>query len=159
LDEFCFRRKRIEKRRFEYDINSYRDEFLDFSPHSFSRASPHTSSRALPHFSHGPNHRSYGFGSQENNFLPRRFGYDPCSHRGDRPLRRRVFPAEGFYTHFELRHLDDPYFPHRDSRSTRPNGEVQKTVKTSLGRMVKWWIPKIYLTNPITEPLTSSHSM
>jgi hypothetical protein len=52
LDEFYFRRKRIENRRFEYDINSYRDEFLDFSPHSFSRASPHTSSRALPHFSH-----------------------------------------------------------------------------------------------------------
>jgi hypothetical protein len=55
LDEFCFRRKRIEKKRFDYARNSYRDEFSDFSPRSFSRA--------LPHFCHGPNHRSYGFGS------------------------------------------------------------------------------------------------
>jgi hypothetical protein len=31
--------------------------------------------------------------------------------------------------------------------------------ETSSGRMVKCWIPKIYLTNPSTEPLTSSHSM
>jgi hypothetical protein len=49
LDEFCFRCKRIEKRHFEYARNS--------------RALLHTSSRALSHFSHGPNHRSYGFGS------------------------------------------------------------------------------------------------
>jgi hypothetical protein len=55
LDEFCFRCKRIEKRRFDYARNSYRDEFVDFPPH--------TSSRALPHFFHGNNHRSYGFGS------------------------------------------------------------------------------------------------
>jgi hypothetical protein len=56
LDEFCFRRKRIEKRRFEYARNSYHDEFLDLSscsysrvsPRSYSRASPHTFSRALP---------------------------------------------------------------------------------------------------------------
>jgi hypothetical protein len=32
-------------------------------------------------------------------------------------------------------------------------------MKTSLGQMVKRWIPKIYLTNPSTEPSTSSHSM
>jgi hypothetical protein len=63
LDEFCFHRKRIEKRHFEYDRNLYRDEFLDFLPRSYSRASPRTSSRTLSHFSHGPNHRSYGFGS------------------------------------------------------------------------------------------------
>jgi hypothetical protein len=63
LDEFCFQRKRIEKRRFDYARNSYCDEFSDFPPHSFSRALSHTSSRALSHFSHGPNHRSYGFGS------------------------------------------------------------------------------------------------
>jgi hypothetical protein len=55
LDEFCFRRKRIEKMRFDYDRNSYRDEFIDFLPHSYSRA-PYR-------FVHGPNHRSYGFGS------------------------------------------------------------------------------------------------
>jgi hypothetical protein len=62
LDEFCFRRKRIEKRCFEYARNSYRDEFLDFSPRSYSRASPRTSYRALSCFSPGPNHRLYGFG-------------------------------------------------------------------------------------------------
>jgi uncharacterized membrane protein len=30
LDEFCFRRKRIEKRRFDYARNSYCDLFIDF---------------------------------------------------------------------------------------------------------------------------------
>jgi hypothetical protein len=30
LDEFCFRCKRIEKRRFDYARNSYHNEFLDF---------------------------------------------------------------------------------------------------------------------------------
>jgi hypothetical protein len=63
LDEFCFRRKRIEKRCFDYARNSYRDVFSNFSPHSFSRALPRTPSRALTYFSHGPNHGSYGFGS------------------------------------------------------------------------------------------------
>jgi hypothetical protein len=58
LVEFCFRCKRIEKRRLEYARNSYHVEFFYFS----SRALPRTSSRALSHFSHGPNHRSYGFG-------------------------------------------------------------------------------------------------
>jgi hypothetical protein len=78
LSEFCFRWKRIERRRVEYARNSYRDEFLDLPPHSysrvpprsfsrassrtFSRALPRTSSCALPQFAHGPNHRSYGFG-------------------------------------------------------------------------------------------------
>jgi hypothetical protein len=32
-------------------------------------------------------------------------------------------------------------------------------VKTSSGRMVKCWIPKIYLTNPSTKPSTFSHPM
>jgi hypothetical protein len=63
LDECCFRCKRIERRRFDYARNSYRDEFSDFQPRSFSHALPHTSSRALPQFAHGPNHHSYGFGS------------------------------------------------------------------------------------------------
>jgi hypothetical protein len=78
LDEFCFRWKRIERRRVEYARDSYRDEFIDFlpcsyshvlpnfysraSPHTFSRALPHTSSGALPQFAHGPNRRLYGFG-------------------------------------------------------------------------------------------------
>jgi hypothetical protein len=30
LDEFCFHRKRIKKRRFDYVRNSYHDEFIDF---------------------------------------------------------------------------------------------------------------------------------
>jgi hypothetical protein len=79
LDEFYFRRKRIERRRVEYLRDSYRDEFIDFlprsyshvpprfysraSPRTFSRALPCTSSDALPQFAHGPNHRSYSFGS------------------------------------------------------------------------------------------------
>jgi hypothetical protein len=84
LDEFCFRQKRIERRRVEYARDSYRDEFIDFpprsyshvpprfysraSPRTFSRALPRTSSGALPQFTHGPNHRSYGFGPRENRF-------------------------------------------------------------------------------------------
>jgi hypothetical protein len=78
LDEFCFRRKRIERRCVEYARDSYRDEFMDFLPRSYSYALPRfyscalprtfscvlpcTSSSALPQFAHGPNHRSYGFG-------------------------------------------------------------------------------------------------
>jgi hypothetical protein len=55
LDEFCFRCKRIEKRHFDYARDSYRDDFIDFPPH--------TSSLASPHFFHEPNDRSYSFGS------------------------------------------------------------------------------------------------
>jgi hypothetical protein len=55
LDEFCFRHKRMEKRRVDYARNSYHDEFIDFSPHF--------SSHAPSHFCRGPNHRSYSFGS------------------------------------------------------------------------------------------------
>jgi hypothetical protein len=70
LDEFCFLCKRIERRRVEYARDSYRDEFIDFLPHSYShvpprfysRASPRTFSCALPQFAHGHNHRSYGLG-------------------------------------------------------------------------------------------------
>jgi hypothetical protein len=130
LDEFYFHRKRIEKMRFDYARNSYRDEFSDFPSRSFSRASPHTSSRALSHFSHGPNHGSYGFGSRENNFVPRHFGYDTRPHRCDRFPRRPNFPAGGSHTHTEPRHLDGPCLPCRDSRPTRPNGEVQRIMKT-----------------------------
>jgi hypothetical protein len=55
LNEFCFHRKRIEKRCFDYARTSYRNEFIDFQP----RSNSHT----LTHFFHGPNHRSYSFGS------------------------------------------------------------------------------------------------
>jgi hypothetical protein len=61
LDEFCFRRKKIERRCVEYARDSYRDEFIDFSsrsyshvpPRFYSRASPCTFSRALPRTSSG----------------------------------------------------------------------------------------------------------
>jgi hypothetical protein len=62
LYEFCFRHKRIEKRQFDYARNSYRDEFIDFLPRSYSCALPRTYSRDLPQFSHGSNHHSNGFG-------------------------------------------------------------------------------------------------
>jgi hypothetical protein len=86
--------------------------------------------------------------------VPRRFGYGPRSHRGDRFLRRPGFPAGGSFPHFEPRHMDGPRFTHRGSCPTQPSGELQRTVKTSSGRIVKCWIPKIYLTNPSTEPST-----
>jgi hypothetical protein len=166
LDEFCFWRKRIE-RSVEYARDSYRDEFIDFPPRSYfhipprfySRASPRTFSRALPQFAHGPNHCSYGLGLRQNHFEPRCFGYGPRPRRGNRFPRRPGFLAGGSFPHFELRHLDGPCFPGRGSHSTRPSGEVQMTVKTSTGRMVKCWIPKIYLTNASTESSTISRSM
>jgi hypothetical protein len=166
---------RIERRHVEYARDSYRDEFIDFlprsyshvpphfcsraSPRTFSRALPRTSSSALSQFAHGPNHCSYGFGPRENRFEPRRLGYGPRPHRGDHFPRRPSFPTGGSFPHIELRHLDGPCFPPRGSRPSQPSGEVQRTVKTSSGRMVKCWIPKIYLTNPSTEPSTFSHSM
>jgi hypothetical protein len=159
LDEFYFRRKRLERRCFEYARNSYRDEFFDFLPHSYSHVSPHTSSRAFPQFSYGSNHRSYEFGSRENRFEPRRFSYGPSPHRGDHFSRRPGFPVGGFHTCFQPRHLDGPRFPRRGSHPTRSNGEVQKIMKTSSGHMVKCWISKIYLTNPSTKPSTFSRPM
>jgi hypothetical protein len=183
LDEFCFRRKRIKRRRVEYARDSYCDEFFDVPPqsysripphsyshassHTFSRASPRTFSHALPRtsssaspqFAHGPNHRSYGFGPRENHFEPRRFGYGPRPHRGDRFPHRPGFPAGGSFPHFEPRHLDGPRFLRCGSRPTQPSGEVQRIAKTSFGRMVKCWIPKIYLTDPSTEPSTLSRPM
>jgi hypothetical protein len=152
LDEFCFWCKRIDRSCFEYARNSYRDEFFEFPP----RASPRTSSRAFPQFAHRPNHRSYGFGSRENHFEPRCFDYGPRPHRGDRFPRRPSFSVGGPHTHFEPKHLDGPHFFYHGSDPTGPSGEVQRTVKTFSDRMVKCWIPKIYLTNPSTEPSTFS---
>jgi hypothetical protein len=40
LDEFCFRWKRIERRHVEYARDSYRDEFIDFPPRSYSHVLP-----------------------------------------------------------------------------------------------------------------------
>jgi hypothetical protein len=91
--------------------------------------------------------------------VPRHFGYNPHPHRGDRFPHRLGFFTGGIYIHLEPRHLDGQHFSHRGSRTTRPNGVVQRTVKTSLGRMIKCWISKIYLTNPSTESSTSSPPM
>jgi hypothetical protein len=91
--------------------------------------------------------------------VPRCFRYVPRPHHGDRTPRRHGFPGGGSYTHIEPRHLDGPCFPHRGSRPTGSKGEVQRTMKTSLGHKVKCWILKIYLTNPTTEPSTSSYLM
>jgi hypothetical protein len=159
LDEFCFRQKRIEMRHIEYARDSYRDEFIDFPLRSYSHVPPRTFSRTLPQFTHEPNHCSYGLDPRENCFDPRRFSYGPCPHHGVHFPRRPGFPTGGSFTHIELRHLDGPRFPCCGSRPTRPSGEVQRTVKTSFGRMVKCWIPKIYLTNPSTEPSTLSRPM
>jgi hypothetical protein len=48
LDEFCFLRKRIERGHIEYARNSYRDEFIDFLPHSYSHVPPRFYSHASP---------------------------------------------------------------------------------------------------------------
>jgi hypothetical protein len=167
LDEFCFWHKRIEKMRLNYARNSYHDDFIDFSsrsysrvlPRSYSRASSRTSSRALSHFSHGPNHHSYSFDSQENNFVPRCSSYGPRLPRGDHTPRRHGFPTGESHTCFKPRYLDGPPFSRRDSHPTGSKAKVQKTVKTSSGHMVKCWIAKIYLTNPSTEPSTFSRHM
>jgi hypothetical protein len=110
-------------------------------------------------FSHGPNHRSYGFGSRESGLVPGRFDVDPLFHRSVRPPRRHGFPARGVYFHFEPSHFDGPRFLHCGSRPTPSNDEVQRIVKISFGRMVKCWIPKIFLTKPSTEPSIFSRSM
>jgi hypothetical protein len=88
--------------------------------------------------------------------VPRCFGFDPCSYCGARPPCRHNSPARGAYSHFEPSRFDCPRFPHRGSCRTRSNCEVQKTVVTSSGHMVKCWISKIFLTNLCTEPSTFS---
>jgi hypothetical protein len=91
--------------------------------------------------------------------VPRRFGYGPRPHRGDHFPHRYGCSAVESHTRFEPRHLDGPHFPHRGSHPTGSKGEAQKTVKTSSGRMVKCWIPRVYLTKRSTEPSTSSRPM
>jgi hypothetical protein len=91
--------------------------------------------------------------------VTRRFGYGPRPHCDDRFSRSPNFPAGGSYTHFEPRHLDGPHFPHHGTRPTGSNCELQRTMKTLSGRMIKCWISKIYLTNPSTESSTFSRHM
>jgi hypothetical protein len=69
--------------------------------------------------------------------VPRRFGYGPHPHRSDCFPRRPGFLAGGSHTHTEPRHLDGTQFPRHGSRPIGPNGEVQRTVKTTSSRMVK----------------------
>jgi hypothetical protein len=52
LDEFCFRWKRIERRRVEYARDSYHDEFIDFPPRSYFHIPPCFYSCASPHTFH-----------------------------------------------------------------------------------------------------------
>jgi hypothetical protein len=69
--------------------------------------------------------------------VPRRFGYGPRPHHGDRFPCRPSFSAGGSHTHLEPRHMDGPCFLHRGSHPTGSNGEVQRIVKTSSSHMVK----------------------
>jgi hypothetical protein len=91
--------------------------------------------------------------------VPRHFGYGSRTHQGGHFPLRPDFSARGSHTHLGPRHLNDPQFPHHGSRPTGSNGKVQRTVMTSSDRMVKCWIPKIYLTNPSTESSIFSHPM
>jgi hypothetical protein len=86
--------------------------------------------------------------------VPIRRGYGPRPHHGDHFPHRPGFSVGGSYTHFETIHMDGTHFLRRGSRLTQPSGDVQRIVKTSFGRMVRCWIPKIFLTNPSTEPST-----
>jgi hypothetical protein len=108
---------------------------------------------------HKPTKTHYDYGSRENSFVPRRFGYGPRPHRGNRFSCRPGFPAGESYTHFEPRHLNGPRSPRRGSRPNGSKSDVQNTVKTSSSHTVTYWIPKIYLTKPSTEPSTSSRPM
>jgi hypothetical protein len=85
-DEFCFQCKRMDKWRVDYARNPYHDEFINFLPH--------ISSCAPSRFSHGPNHHSYAFGSQDNGLVPRCYGVDPWSHHGVHPQVGMVLPLE-----------------------------------------------------------------
>jgi hypothetical protein len=91
--------------------------------------------------------------------VPRCFDVDTRSHCGVCPLCRHGFSATSVYSHLEPSRFDGPHFPRHGSCHTRSDDEVQKTVKTSSGRMIKCWITKIFCTNPSTEPSTFYHSM
>jgi hypothetical protein len=86
------------------------------------------------------------------------FGYGSHPHHGDHFPRRPIFLLECL-THPEPKHLDGPRFLHRGLYPTGPNGDVQRTIKTPSGRMVKCWIFKIYLINPNTKSSTFSRPM
>jgi hypothetical protein len=56
--------------------------------------------------------------------VPRRFGYGPRPHCGDRFPHRPGFSTGGSHTHIEPRHLHGRRFLRRGSHPTGPNGEV-----------------------------------
>ena len=144
LDEFCFRCKRLERRQRKYLRDAYHED-LDFLPRFASRATLRPNHRS---YGYGPkengqdpprpNHRSYGYGPRENSFVSQRFGSDPCLlHRDDRYPRRHRYPSDGFYPRSESRRFDGPRFSRRGSHFPHLSDEVQTTVLTSSGRMVK----------------------
>jgi hypothetical protein len=145
LDEFCFRRKRSERRRVEYARNSYRDEFIDFPHRSYSHVPPRFTLALRLTLLHVIFLSSlmdlviaHMILVHERTALSLdAFGYGTRPHRGDRFPCRSGFSTGGFYTHFEPRHLDGPRFSRRGSCPTRLSGEVQRTIKTSSGLMVK----------------------
>ena len=137
--------KRIERKQAELTRDAFYDDFVDFQPRSFSRAY------------RGQGHSSYGFDSQNRGFAQQRFGAPRFPHRGERHSRGFGFHTDDFYPHnsrFESRRFDRPRFPHHGSRPMHSNDNVQRTVMTTTGHMVKCWIPKCFLTNPSTEPST-----
>jgi hypothetical protein len=69
--------------------------------------------------------------------VPRCFGFGPRPHRGDRFPHRSGSPTRRSHSHLEPRHLDNPHFFRRGSCPIWPNGDVQRTVKTSSGHLVK----------------------
>lgn len=84
-------------------------------------------------------------------------------HCGECPLCGYGFHLNGFYprnARIELRRFDGSRFPHRGTHPMCPNGDVQRTVFTFAGCMVKYSIPKSFLSNPNTKPsIFSSHSL
>jgi hypothetical protein len=69
--------------------------------------------------------------------VPRCFGYGPRPHSDDRFPCMPGFSTGWCYTHFESRNLGSPHFSGHGSRPTHLSGEVQRTVNTFSGRMVK----------------------
>jgi hypothetical protein len=91
--------------------------------------------------------------------VPRRFGYAHVLIMVIGLCVGPVFLLKGLTLTLSPNTWTIHVFPHCGTRPTDSSGEVQSTMKTSSDRMVKCWIPKIYLTNPSTEPSTFSHPM
>jgi hypothetical protein len=154
LDEFCFRWKRIERRHVEYARDSYHDELFIFClvlipmfhlaftlvlrlalSHALCLALLlvlHLSSFMDPTIAHMVLVHERTALSLDALVTAHVLIVVTVSHVG------LVYPPGGSFPHFELRHLDGPRFLRHGSRPTQPSGEVQRTVKTSSGHMVKF---------------------